>query len=160
MKKIISILVAIALVGTLAACGNSETPVDNTDISDNTSVSEVQEQVLVDNDVIKVTFVEIFEEPSIPGTCYLRLKVENKLGQDITVYPKDGYVNDMAVTIGSGIPMDIVSGKSSQAPFFFNYSNIDIADIKDIETIELKVWVVNESFETLVETDSLTINIK
>ena len=158
MKKIIIGLLVLSMMIMLVGCDTAETSSDNIDTSSITEDAVVQQQVLVDNDIIKVTFIEAFEEPSIQNTCYLRLKGENKTDQTVTIYPKDSYVNDTAVILLSGIPMDILSGKNSQTPFFFSYQNLDIDKIDDIETIELKIWVVDESFNTIFETDSLTIN--
>lgn len=158
MKKIVCAIVGVVLLCVLIVSvigGNDEGTPDNPPPAPVT-----QERVLIDNEVVKVSFVEVFEEPSISNTCYLRLKVENKTDKTVTIYLKDVYVNDMVVMVGSGVPMTIVSGKTSQTPFFFTYTNLDITSISEIETIELKVWVVDESFDAILETDSLTIDIK
>ena len=152
MKKVISVILMM-LMCALAGC-DTETPVNDSD----TSAPEAQEQVLVDDDNIKVTFVEVFEEPSIAGAGYLRLKVTNKTDKTVTVYPKDAYVNDMAVTLGSGVPMTLASGKSSQAPFIIFYSNIGITSKDEIEKIELKLTFDDENYDTIVETETLVID--
>lgn len=151
MKKVISVIL-VMLMCALAGC-DTEAPVNDSD----TSAPEAQEQVLVDDDNIKVTFVEVFEEPSIAGAGYLRLKVTNKTDKTVTVYPKDAYVNDMAVTLGSGVPMTLAPSKSSQAPFIIFYSNIGISSKDEIEKIELKLTFDDENYDTIVETETLVI---
>ena len=116
------------------------------------------EKVLLDNEIAKVSFIEIYEEEYLPGTCYLKLRVENKTDKKITVYTKDAYVNDTSVLLASGVPMVIEPGKASQNPFFFTYKNIGI-DTKDaIQTIEFKLSFDND--ESMVDTESLLVEVK
>ena len=163
MKKIITIITLVLIFSlSLVACG--DIPADNSGNTEsqasNSEQTEVatQEQMLVDNANIKVSFIEIFEEPSISGVCYLRLKVENRTDKTVTVYPKDAYVNGMSVMLGSGVPMEILPDKSSQTPFFFSYGNLDITSKDEIEDIEFKIWLVDENFDTIDETEALIID--
>ena len=149
MKRILLAVVILSVVIFTIGCSTGET-------SDNGS-SEILEQVLVDNDVVKVTYLKLFEEPSIPETCYIQLKVENKSDKTLTIYPKDAYVNGTSVVIGSGIPMELVTGKNSQTPFFFTYKNLGITSIDEIQNVEFKIWAMDEDFETVIETDVLKI---
>ena len=156
MKKIIVGLLALAMLVMVVGCDTTETP-----SGDPENPSTTQEQVLVDNDVVKVTFIEIFEEPSIPNTCYVRLKVENKSDNTVMVSLKDSYVNDTAQMMGTGVPIVLAPDKSSQQPFFFGYSNLVITDKSEISKIEFKVWLMdNDTYDTVLETDSLTVNIE
>ena len=160
MKKFQGI-VTIALVIAMLALGGC----DSQDIADkptetpsqSESQSETTVQVLVDNDLVKVSFVEIYEEPSLPGNCFLRLKVENKSDKTVTVSLKDSYVNDTAQMIGSGMPMTLAPGKNSQTPFFFGYGNLGISSKDEIEKIEFKVWLMDDNFDTVIETESLVV---
>lgn len=112
------------------------------------SVAEPK-MVLVDDGVVKVTFVEVFE---VNGFCYLRLLVENKTDREISVYLTDAYVNDMAVTMMSGVPMDIASGKMSQNPFIFSgFSEEDVAKI------EFRVLVFDENMSEIEKTETVKI---
>lgn len=113
------------------------------------SQSAEQRTVLVDDGVVKATFVEVFE---VSGFCYLRLLVENKTDREISVYLTDAYVNDMAVTMMSGVPMDIASGKMSQNPFIFSgFSEEDVAKI------EFRVLVFDENMSEIEKTETLKI---
>lgn len=116
------------------------------------------EKVLLDNEIAKVSFVELYEEEYVPETCYMRLRVENKSDKKITVYPKDAYVNNTSILLASGVPMTIEPGKVSQNPFFFTYKNIGI-DTKDaIQTIEFKLSFDND--ESMVDTEALLVEVK
>ena len=165
MKKIISMIIAIVLLCGMVGCtddgtGERVTTTDTNTTVDTTS-TEVQEQVLVDNDVAKVTFIEIYEEPSVPSTCYVRLNVENKSDKTVMVSLKDSYVNDMVQTMGTGVPIVLAPGKSSQQPFFFGYGNLGITNKSEISKMEFKVWLMDDdTYDTVLETDSLIVNIK
>ena len=162
MKKIASVIVVIILISVLVSCINGEvTGGDNnvTDVNGGTSAPETQELVLVNNDIVKVTFVEIFELPELANTCYLRLRIENKSDKTVMVSIKDSYVNDTTQMIGSGVPMTLAPGKSSQTPFFFGYGNLGINSKDEIDKIEFKVWLIdNENYDTVFETDLLLVD--
>ena len=149
------LILALCLVLTMCGC-SQEAPTSN----DAVGTEESMEQVLIDNDLVKVTFEELYEESSIPDTCYVRLKVENKSDKKVTVYPEETYVNDMGVTLCSGLPMVLEVGKSSRTPFFFTYKNLDIEGKDDIEKIEFKLTFEDENYNDVFKTDALTINLK
>lgn len=146
MKKIV-LIIMLAFSLCLTACGGTETQ----PVAESSTEKTAIETVLIDNDSVKVSFIEIFEEASIKDTCYLKLLVENKTSQKVTVYLKDAYVNDTSVQMLSGVPMDIEAGKKSQNPFIFTGYEKD-----DVESVEFKVWVVDESMNTIDETDTVT----
>lgn len=107
---------------------------------------------------MKVSFIELFEEPSVPGMGYLKLKVENKTDKAITVYPKDVYVNDTSTMLGSGVAMKLAPGKNSQAPFIIFYKNIGITSKDEIQKIEFKLTFDDENYDTIAETETLVID--
>lgn len=160
MKKFKGIMAIVLVAGMLVLSGCDGSSTTNKP-SEGTSQSETQnnvvEQVLVDNESVKVTFIEIFEEPSLPGTCYIRVKVENKTDKTVTVSLTDSYVNDTEQMIGSGLPMTLAPGKNSQTPFFFGYANLGIDSKDEIEKIEFKVWLMDENYDTVVKTDTLVV---
>ena len=161
MKKYKEIVVIVLVAGmlVLSGCdGSSTTTTPSTSESQSESQNNTISQVLVDNESVKVTFLEIFEEPSLPGTCYLRLKVENKTDKKVTVSLKDSYVNDTAQLIGSGVPMVLDTDKNSQTPFFFGYGNLGIGSKDEIKKIEFKVWLIDDNYDTVVETEPLVID--
>lgn len=152
MKRAKYLIVAVLSMAILAFTAGCEIPEDaSSEVSGSGESSGSEGQVLVDNDVVKVIFTEIYEEPSIENACYLRWMVENKSDKKITVYLKDAYVNDTFVQMLSGIPMTIEPGKKSRIPYFFTGYAID-----NVNSLEFKVWVKDENSSTLVETDPLT----
>lgn len=160
MKKL-KVIVAIALAMgmlVLSGCDGSSTADKPTEGSSQVESQTPAEQFLFEDENVKVTFVEIFEMPELVGSCYLRLKVENKSDKTVTVSLKDSYVNDTAQMIGSGVPMTLAPGKNSQTPFFFGYGNLGISSKDEIEKIEFKVWLWDENFDTVVETEPLVID--
>lgn len=147
---------AVVLSIALAAMNHNEQPVAAAALAaDSTSNSEVQ---LYEDDLVKISYVEVFEEKSVPDMCYLRLLVENKSDQEITVYLKDSSVNDTMVQMLSGTPMTIEAGKQSQQPFCFSYKNLDVTQVSDISKIEFKAWIVDANTATLEETGNLEID--
>lgn len=148
MKRIVAVMFMILAIG-LTGCGSNGTTVVDT---------EKQEVEVYEDDYIKVSYIEIFEEKSVQGACYLKFNVENKSDEKITVYPIDSYVNDSSVQMGSGVPMTIEPGKQSQNPFYIPYSNAGVENMDAIEKIELKLMLMNESSETIEETDVITVN--
>lgn len=148
---------AIVLGTVLALNGKSEgqPPEQQADISASESVNEV----LYQDDMITVSYVEIFEEPGVSGTCYVRLFVENNTDQAITVYPKDASVNGTMTQFLSGVPMTIEAGKNSQQPFFFTYSNLSIDKMSDVKNLEFKLWVTDKDTNTLLETGALSVKV-
>jgi uncharacterized protein YceK len=159
MKKFRNIVVITLVMGllVLSGCGGTSTTEKSTESSPQGESQAPAEQVLFEDENVKVTFVEIYEEPSLPNNCFLRLKVENKSDKTVTVSLKDSYVNGTAQMIGSGVPMELAPGKNSQTPFFFGYGNLGISSKDEIEKIEFKVWLMDEGFDTMIETDSLVI---
>lgn len=159
MKKFIIILLAVSLL-VLSSCDSITTSGEGTSTdttADTPSPSESNEEVLYEDAVVKVTFMEIFELPELVGSCYLRLKVENKSDKNVTVYLKDTYVNDTAQLMGSGVPMVLAPGKNSQAPFFFGYTNLGISSKDEVKKIEFKVWLMDDNSDTVVETEPLIV---
>ena len=160
MKKFLAIVLLFCML-VLSGCISMDTPSDdsgNKPTEDN-SQSNNDIQVLVDNEDIKVSFIEIFEEPSISGAGYLRLKVENKTDKTVTVYPKDTYVNDTSVIFGSGMAMKLAPGKNSQAPYIIFYGNLGITSKDEIQKIEFKLTFDDENYDKIVETETLVIDL-
>ena len=157
MKKFLVMVLVLGMM--LSGCDSSTTPsVDSTEqTAEVTSQSETKEEVLFESDAMKVSFIEVFEAEGVAGAGYLRLKVENKTDKTVTVYPKDAYVNDTSVTLGSGVPMTLLPGKNSQAPFIIFYSNLGITSKDEIQKIELKLTFDDENYDMIAETETMVI---
>ena len=146
-----------ANVVNFPASDNTSTVQNNDSTATQTEESETKDKVLIDNDTMKVTYEEIFEQEAVPDTCYIRFKVENKSAQKYTVYPDNLYVNDTATTMLSGVPMELDAGKQSQTPFFFTYSNLGISSKDEIKKIEVTFTAMNDDFETVYTSNSVVI---
>ena len=157
MKKILLLVVSLCMVMMASGCSDS----GSTGSSDSTPVitNPVEEQVLWDSDNVKVSFIKVYEEPSISGAAYLQLKVENNTDKTVTVRPKDAYVNDTSTILGSGVPMTLLPNKKSQTPFIIFYTNLGITSKDEIEKIEFKLEFEDENYDTVVETDNLVITL-
>lgn len=158
MKKFMVIVLALGLL-VMSGCDSTTTSSgDSTDQTTAvTSQSETKDEVLFESDDMKVSFIEVFEDANISGACYLRLKVENKTDKTVTVYPKDVYVNDTSVVLGSGVPMTLAPGKNSQAPFIIFYSNLGITSKDEIQKIEFRLTFDDENHDTIAETETMVI---
>lgn len=159
MKKFLAMVLAMGML-VLSGCMSTGTPSSEpNEPNGGDSSEETKEQVLIDDENMKVSFIEIFEEPSISGVGYLRLKVENKTDKTVTVYPRDAYVNDTATTLGSGVAMKLAPGKNSQAPFIIFYGNLGITSKDEIEKIELRLTFDDENYDMIAETETLVIDL-
>lgn len=122
------------------------------------SSTKGETQLLLDDDFVKVSFVEVFEEPNIEGVFYFRLCVENKTDKTVTIYLEDPSVNKVSTLALSGIPMTIQPNTKSLNPFFFSYKNLDISSISELEEISFCVNVKDdETFDDIETSDFLTI---
>ena len=147
MKKML--VVAVLLMLLLPGCGQTESTEEKVESAD----PEVEE--LVAGEVIKVSFIKLFEEPSVPGACYLQLLVENKSDQAITVYLTDVYVDGTSIMASSGVPMEIEPEKKSQSPFILFNQKLD-----DIGTLEFKICAYDGGMSVLEETETIEIENK
>lgn len=143
MKKITFALIFI-IIFTLCAC-SSETLVEES------KKEQIAEIVLLDDEIIKVSFMKLFEEDTVKGTSYLQFKVENKTDNTITVCATDCYVNDTQTQIGSGVPMTIDGGKNSENPF------IVFSELDTIEKLEIRLMILDENFSEIETTDSISV---
>lgn len=168
MKRVF--LLAVCALLFLSACSAEECgPMESNDLPKNNQETPIEDdstlsddgQLLLDDDCIKVNYVEAYEEPSIDGAFYLRLEVENKTEKQITVYLLDPSVNNVSTLALSGIPMVIQPCGKSLNPFFFTYSNLDISSVDELEEISFKVKVDdNETFDEIETSEILSISFE
>lgn len=158
-----SVIILLTAVLCVMTVKNPPSKTENGDHSASTSqnlqgISD--ELALLEDDYIKASYIEIFEEPSAGGVFYLRLRIENKSKKELWVALTDASVNGMSTPVLSGIPMVIQPNTSSKAPFIISYSNLDISEISGLEKITFKFMVSdNESMEQLEETAPVTITL-
>lgn len=147
--------------GSEATSGNAqesqmaETP-STEEAGDDTEEAN-EETVLIDDDVIKITFKSLGENALVEGYAVISLSYENYTDKEITVYPKNAYVNDTQITMTSGVPTTMAAGKKSQNPIGFYYATVGLESIDEVESVELSFWIVDEDFNTVEETESVSL---
>lgn len=168
MKKSFRVLIIIGVILLCIICVFLILPTDNKDNNDsntsttaNTTITTEKEETkkIFEDNYVKVSFVELFDEKSVQGASYLKLLVENKADKNILVSLKNASVNDMTVNTGSGVPMTIPSGKSSQQPFILFTGAAGINSSDEINKVSFKMLILdNDTTSTLEETDEMIIH--
>lgn len=160
MKKFVVMLLAFGML-MLGGCDTATTQGDGSsegEPNEGNLQNAVEEQVLVDDENMKVSFIKLYEEPSVPGTGYLQLKVENKTDKTVTVLPMDTYVNDTSTLLGSAVNMTLAPGKNSQTPFIIFYKPLGITSKDEIEKIEFRITFDETGNGVIAETETLIID--
>ena len=158
LKNKLKIILALLLVGvatlSFVSC-NIESGQTGSPTNGNTQKKEI---LLYSDDNFKISFID-FKDPKAGVTSYnLYLKIENNSDKAVVVSPSDGYANDEAVFLGSGMPVKIAPSKKATGVFVVGYGNTSIKNIDDIKTLEFKITLYDESWShKLLETKTLTI---
>ena len=155
---VIIIIIAINLIVAIML-GNNDNSSNKT--TSQTEQVEQTENVLYSDDKFKITFVD-FKDPNLGVTSYnLLLKIENNSEKTVIVSPSDGYANDEAVFLGSGMPVKVKPDKKVTGAFVVGYGNTSIKSIDEIKTLELKITLYDENFsETILNTGDILINLE
>jgi hypothetical protein len=161
--KRLNLFLIVALLFGLVACNTDAITDDETSTPSEATeayTSEILATVLHEDDNLKVSFIEIYEEPTIEGVFYLRVLIENNYDKRVTISLSDASVNDYSTTIMSGVPMEIDSGGESQQPFIISYNNLDTDELSGVKTIKFSVSVYDDADASLITTtDPVTIEI-
>lgn len=165
---LIAVVIVVALFLILAVIigsgDGSDTPSGNPDVSQSTNQTQESKKTLIyEDDYIKASYVKVYSEPvidaSVEGVVYLQLLVENKSNQKLTVSLSNAAVNGMSTTIGSGVPMTILPGNSSQQPFIIFTKNTNVQSADDITKLQFSFFLMDENVTKIEETKVLTLNI-
>ena len=164
-KKLLAALLALTLALSFAACGGgdggssaqgSSTPVDDTKPSEPEQSQEatIEEQVLFDNQGLKITATKLKTDPFMGPVLYLL--IENNTETDLTVQTRNVSVNGyMADPIFSS---DVAAGKKVNDTVDFMSSQMELCGIDDIADIELSFHVfTTDDWETVIDTDPIQI---
>ena len=143
---------------------NNDMPTSTKQINADNSLQEQSDSmnnVLYYDDNFKITYIDL-KDPKMGVTSYnLLLKVENNSNKTIIVVLSDGYANDEAVFLGSGMPVKVKPSKKATGVFVVGYGNTSITNIDEIETLELKMTLYDENFsKAILTTDNILINVK
>ena len=182
MKKLTAITLALILMLSLTACGGStvnsngnnstSTPTSSddttmpdsddgselpTDVSSVTTTSEitVDEQVILDQDDIKITLKSL----SFDGWIGPELKVliENNSEKGVTIQTRDSAVN--GVMIDTTFSASVEPDKKSNDEITFSSSDLEQAGIDTLKDIEFLFHVFeSESWDAMFDSDAILIS--
>ncbi len=158
-KRLLIAFIAIMLIILIAVVAVPSDPSSSEETEITTQNSTVNSsRVIYEDSIIKASFIKVYDDSFIDGTVYLQLLVENKCDKNIMVTLSEAALNNMSTTIGSGTPMVIAPGNSSQQPFIIFTGNTSVAKAEDIENLEFKFLVFdNDSMTTLTESAAIKI---
>ena len=152
---VIFIIIAILLIVAI----NNDNSIDK--VTTQTEQTKQTENILYSDDNFKISFVD-FTDPNLGVTSYnLLLKIENNSDKTVIVSPSDGYANDEAVFLGSGMPVKVKPDKKVIGAFVVGYGNTSIQNIDEIRTLELNINLYDENFsEIILSTGNILINLE
>ncbi|MBQ1327504.1 MAG: hypothetical protein IIY49_05645 [Eubacterium sp.] len=165
-KFIIGIIVFIIIVAALGSKGkknnDKKSIVDSSNTSDNDSSDTkktsskvtIEEQVLVDQDGVKITAKE-FTTGGIMGDG-IKVVIENNTSENITVGCTALIVNDYM--INDLFASDVAAGKKSNETIDLYTSELNAAGIDTVGKIEIYFHVYkSEGFDKLFDSECITI---
>lgn len=141
MRRILSLLCTVFLILSLLGCGNAEQVPDTS--------KEVEGQIIYEDNIIKATYEGISETS---GMVVMKVKLENKSDNEITILPMDSSVDGTMVQFTSGTLATISSGKTFNQGWIIGSMPTD--------NIEFSMSICDENMSELVKTDILTIDIE
>lgn len=163
-SKIKRLLVAFIVIMVIILIGVIASPSDSSDSGDSgtTTQSTVSDstKIIYEDNVIKASYIKVYDDYAIDGAVYLQLLVENKSDKNLMITLSEAAVNNISTTIGSGVPMVIAPGNSSQQPFIVFTGNTNVSKAEDISNIEFKFYIFdNDSMTTIEETATIEISL-
>lgn len=167
IKKSSVLIFAFILCLTMEGC-NRNSIISESDISESESMeasdiaetSEADEQILFEDEFVKITFVELTEDLLIHDAGRLTLRAQNKSDQQIIVMPVDAYADGQPIKMGSGTRMIIEAGGSSERSYFFSYADLNIIGVGQIDSFELKLSILDSNEEEIGETEVFVIHLE
>lgn len=165
MKKILSILFAILMTSQLVGCGNA-TGTGNgashkTPTEINNQDGEKVDKVILDNDMIKVSYRGVTDMPDI-SYFYVNLNIENKHDKEIWVVLESADVDGETIPlVTTGVPVYIRSGNSFLATYGFPTMNLSINSVKDAKEATFKIVVRDKEniMDTIFESELITVDL-
>lgn len=173
-KKLLVFLVFVMMIVFVTSCSNSNEPdkmaVEKSNVEadlldsvsqedepakiDSAEEVEVEEQVLFDQDDIKITLKSL-KDDSIFGPS-LQVLVENNSEQSIIVQTRDSSVNDLMVE--TMFSANVAAGKKANDSITFMSSELEQAGISTIQNIEFKFYIFNaDTWSEVLESEVITI---
>lgn len=160
-KRLLIAFIAVMLIILIAVVA-SPSDSSGSEGSETTTQSSASDssRVIYEDNTIKASYIKVYDDSFVDGAVYLQLLVENKCDKNIMVTLSEAALNNMSTTIGSGVPMVITPGNSSQQPFIIFTGNTNVTKAEDIKNLEFKFLVFdNDSMETLIESAAIEISL-
>lgn len=145
----IVIVAVIAIVAVLISALSEPTATPNTEPSQSANI-------VYDDEQMSIEFIKI-SNSLIEGNFEIYIKAENKTDKPVTVYLKDVSLNGSMVSVGSGVPCDILAGKNRTHSFFGRLDLAGLNSADEITNITFKVILADENFNTIKTTKDLEI---
>ncbi len=162
------ILIAILAIMVVLITSEDDSTEEKTSGNANTSTTQKESEkdypVIYEDDYVKASFIKVYSDAlvntSVQGVAYMQLHVENKSNQTFTVGMTKAAINGKSTTIGSGVPMTILPGNTSEQPFILFTNNTGVNNADEIKEVQFSFFLLDENTNKLEETKTITINIK
>lgn len=116
------------------------------------------EKDLITFEGVEAKFLKLYD-PKVGVTAFaVALNLNNTSNKEVTVTLTDGYVNDTKVQFMSGLPVTIASGKKAVGVYTFGYDGLGFSKIEEIEKMEFKISLLNESWSDMKTSKNITLN--
>lgn len=159
MKRVLSIMIALAMMFTLVAC---EVPVEEmkepsqVGTGNNNEKIEVTitEKVLVDEAGVKITAKSV-DMGSMFGP-EIKLLIENNSGKNLTFQSRNASVN--GYMIETMMSVDVATGKKANDGLTFMRSDLDACGISVIADMEVEFHIFDsDTWDTYLDTEAVQI---
>lgn len=114
-------------------------------------------EVLYDENGIKIVYKGVNSDDNILGPEVL-LYIENNTEQTITVQSRDTSVNGFMMD--PSLSPEITPGNKTVSGMTFMSSDLEENNVTDFETIETSFHIFNENYDSVVDTEPITITVK
>ncbi|MDO4332943.1 MAG: hypothetical protein Q4C58_09685 [Eubacteriales bacterium] len=173
-RKLITTFLCLSLA--LSGCGSTSetiTQVDNSESRSSSIINEeasgttptetvvendiatVEEQVVFDQDGLKITLTGMESDGSLFGS-EINFLIENSSEQKMTVQVRDVSVNDYMVD--TSMSADTVPGKKNNASMTIMKSSLEECGIEKIAKIDFSFHIFDtESWDTIADTDTISL---
>lgn len=159
------IFVILFTVIIVAALSPSDTTTDGktsniqSSNSDTSNVYETEKD-LITFEGVEAKFVKLYDPKAGVTALAIALDLKNNGSEEITVTLAESYVNDTKVQFMTGLPVTIAPGKKAVGVYMFGYDGLGFSKVEDIEKMEFKVSLINESWSGLKTSEKIELNFK
>lgn len=159
-KIILLLLTVLFSFILLFACNSiyNETAVKTSSTAVSSDIPIPSLKTVYNDKIVSLYFIKKYETPGINGMFFIDLKAENKSNKEITVYLKDASINDSMITFVSGAPLTVLPGKIGTNAFAGKCETVGIKDADDIKKIGFKIYIMDESANTIETTKPVEID--